>query len=132
MESLLKQVIDKPFKTSNFTVYSILEEDGFISELKGMFGKTYSVDDFEYVLIDLTDKEKNGILYRMSFMMNKLDDLKKFLEVEIQEDKQKTKTKLFVDKNKTFVFVASLKEFNLKERINSVKKSDELNSPSPE
>lgn len=132
METLLKQVMDKDFKKSNFTVYSILDEDGFISELHGMFNVNYSIDDFEYIMLDLSIKEKNAILYRMTFMMDKLRDLRHLIEKEIQDNPLKPKARVYVDKEKCFVFVAKLKEFNLKERINEIKKGDETEVTSPD
>jgi hypothetical protein len=131
MEELLKQVCEKPFKPSNFTVYSILEEDGFITELQGMFGQRYSVDDFEYVVIELSTKEKNGILYRMSFIMDKLRELKNFMEKEIQDNPIASKVRVYINKDKAFVFVAKLKEFDLVDRINEIKIGNETKASLP-
>lgn len=117
MEELLKQLVDKPFKPSNYTVYNIIEDDGFISELFGMYNEIYGVGDFEYIMFDLTIKEKNGILYRMSFMMNKFAEIKKIIEKEIQDNPLKPKARLYVDKDKCFAFVVKLKEFDLKNRL---------------
>lgn len=117
MEELLNQLMGKPFKPSNYTVYSILEEDGFVTELFGMYNEIYGVSDFEYLMFDLSVKEKNAILYRMSFMMNKLVELKKIIEKDIQDDYLKPKARLYVNKEKCFVFVVKLKEFDLKERL---------------
>jgi hypothetical protein len=128
MEALLKQVIEKDFKPSNFTVYSIIEDDGFVAELEGMFDKKFAIDDFEYVVLDLSTKEKNGILYRMHFMMDRIADLKQLIEKEIQDNPLKPKSRVYVNKEKCYIFVIKLKEFDLKERIDKMKIGDEDNS----
>jgi len=131
MDLLLQQVIDKPFKPSNFTVYSILEEDGFIDELEGMFNTKFEVSDFEYIMLDLSVKEKNGILYRMSTMMNRIKELRNLLEKEIQDGPRNVKARVYVDKKECYVFVAKLKEFDLKGRIMATKKGVEGDTPTP-
>jgi len=115
METLLQQVRVKDFKPSNFSVYSIIEEDGFITELEGMFNEKYSVDDFEYMVLDLSIKEKNGILYYMSYMTNRIQDLKNKIE----------KARVYINREKCFISIVKLKEFNLKDRIGEIKIGDE-------
>lgn len=130
MKEFLEQINTKEFKPSNYTVYCMLEEDGFIDELRGMFNVKYSIEDIEYILIDLSEKEKNGILYRMSFMTNRLKELKIFIEQEIQDDPKKQKSRVFINKEKSFVFIAKLKDFDLHERINKIKICEETEDPS--
>lgn len=125
MELLLKQIVDNKFKPSNFTVYSILDEEGFIIELEGMFNTKILVDDLEYMLIELTTKEKNGILYRMSFMTDTINELKELIEKKIQDNPLKSKSLVYVDKTKPFIFIAKLKDFNLQERVVNIIKSDQ-------
>ena len=129
MESLLVQVLEKTFKPSNFTVYSIIEEDGFVSELYGMFGERYLVDDFEYIVLDLSKKEQNAILYRMSFMTEKIKELKNIIEKSTQEDPLKPKARVCVNKEKCFILIVKLKEFNLQNEIKKV--GDKFNNSSP-
>lgn len=126
METLIQQINEKKFKPSNFSVYSILEEDGFIGELQILFNTKYSVDDFEYILIDLSVKEKNGIKYCMSFMTDKIAGLRNLLEVEIQDDPKKSKVRVYVDKEKFFIFVAKLKDFDLHDRLKKTKICDDI------
>jgi len=125
METLLQQVRVKDFKPSNFSVYSIIEEDGFITELEGMFNEKYSVDDFEYMVLDLSIKEKNGILYYMSYMTNRIQDLKNKIEKETQDNPLKPKARVYINREKCFISIVKLKEFNLKDRIGEIKIGDE-------
>ena len=125
MEMLLQQVREKDFKPSNFSVYSIIEEDGFVIELEGIFNEKYSVDDFEYMVLDLSIKEKNGISYYMSYMTNRIQDLKNKIEIEIQDNPSKPKARVYVNREKCFISIVKLKEFNLKDRIMETKIGDE-------
>lgn len=117
MEELLKQIIAKGFKESSYSVYNFIEDDGFISELKVNFGKRYFPEDFEYIVFDLDVKDKNGIIYSMSKVMKKFIELKKFVEFESQDDKGKTKARLYIKKDKGNVFIVKLKEFDLMEIV---------------
>lgn len=131
MEALVKQITEKKFKNSNFTVYSIIEDDGFITELEGMFNEKYVVDDFEYTVLDLDIKEKNGLLYYMSWMTERVNDLKKLIEKEIQDDPLKPKARVYVNRDKCYIFVVKLKDFDLLERIEN-KNGDEQDCTPPD
>lgn len=131
METLLQQVRDKNFKPSNFTVYSIIEEDGYIMELQGMFGEIYSIDDFEYMILDLSEKERNAVLYHMSSMTERIQELRGVIEKEIQDDQLKSKARVYVNREKCFISIVKLKEFDLKERIVKTEIGDEQESPPP-
>lgn len=131
MEALLEQITVKKFKPSNFTVYNIVEDKGFITELEGMFNKRFSIENFEYMVVDLTIKETNGLLYYMSSIMNRINDLKKLIEVQIQDDPLKPMARVYVNNEKGYVFIFKLKEFDLIERILKTKIGDKHESLSP-
>lgn len=114
MENFLKQIREREFKPSNFSVYGMIENDGYIIELEGMFGKRYGVDDFDYMVMELTEKEKNALLYRMSIITDKIKNLKEFIEVKIQEDRLKPKVRVYVNYDKRYMIIVKLKEFDLK------------------
>lgn len=123
MEALLEQIKSKKFKPSNFTVFSIIEDDGFVLDLERIFGGKYVVDDFEYLVLDLSIKEKNGVKYYMSFMTEKINGLKELIEHETQDDSNKPKARIYVNRDKCFIFIVKLKEFDLLERLN---KNDDI------
>lgn len=114
MENFLKQIRERDFKPSNFSVYGMIENDGYTIELEGMFGRRYSVDDFDYMVMELTEKEKNALLYRMSIITDKIKNLKEFIEVKIQEDRLKPKVRIYVNYDKRYMIIVKLKEFDLK------------------
>ena len=124
MNNLVQQVQEKNFKNSNFTVYSIVEEDGFISELNGMFGEKYTIDELEYIILDLSVKEKNALFYRMSIIMDKIIDLKRIIEKESQKDGLKPKSRVIVNKDKMFILVVKLKEFDLQGMLSKMTNDD--------
>lgn len=128
METLLKQITVTSFKPSNFTVYNMIEDKGFITELMAMFNRDFSVEDFEYMIFKLEKKEKNGIYYRMSSVLNRFKDLKKLVEVGLSDDPNKPKCRLYIDKDNTIVMLVKLKEFDLVDKIEKMKNGDEQES----
>ena len=125
METLLKQITADKFKPSNFTVFNIIDDSGFIEELIGMFNIRYSIEDFDYMLFELSTKEKNAIYYRMSSVLKKFKEIKKIIEKQIQDDENKPKAKMIIDKDKSIVMIVKLKEFDLVERLKKIGKKSE-------
>lgn len=123
MEELIDQIINSGFKPSLFSIYNYIEDDGFILELKRNFGINFGIDDFEYILLNISEKDRNGVRYRMKSILSKFEELKDFVEIDCQENKTKPKSKVYIDKDGGFVFVIKLKEFNLIE-IMKQKKSN--------
>lgn len=121
METLLKQITVEKFRPSNFTVFNMIDDTGFVDELKGMFGKDYSIEDFEYMVFDLSIREKNAILYRMSSVLNRFKDLRKLIEKDLQDDENKPKVRLYIDKDKSIAIIVKLVDFDLVDRINKIK-----------
>lgn len=126
MKELLKQITKDKFKPSNYTVYNMIDDNGYIDELKGMFKKDYDIKDFEYMFFDLSISEKNAIFYWMSSVLNTFRDLKYLIEHELQDDPDKPKAKLYVDKEKSTVMIVKLKEFDLVERVGKLVKNLDL------
>lgn len=125
METLLKQITADKFKPSNFTVFNIIDDSGFIEELIGMFNIRYSIEDFDYMLFELSTKEKNAIYYRMSSVIGKFKEIKRIVEKEMQDDQNKPKAKMIIDKDKSIVMIVKLKEFDLVERLKKIGKKSE-------
>ena len=121
MTNLIEQIKEKGFRPAIFIVYNIMDEDGFILELEGMFKKKFSIDDFEYMVFDLSISEKNAIIYYISKASKKFTDLKKFIEVDIQPDVNKLRSKIYIKNEEGIVFLVKLKDFDL---IDAIKKTD--------
>lgn len=113
MEKLAKQIIEKGFKPSNFSTYNHAFEKGFVTELEGFVGEKYITDDFEYFTFTLSEQEKNGLLYRMPVVTDRFKDLKKVIEIELQNKPKVSVCRLFIDKDKPTVTIFKLKSFDL-------------------
>lgn len=125
MEHLLEQIKEKGFTPLNFTLFNDLEAHGDIAEMEGMFKRKFSVDDFEYLIFDLTEREKNSIIYRNTVGMDKFNMLKRFIERDIQEDRNMSKSKIIIDKKQARIILIKLYEFDILEAIEN-EQSDEF------
>lgn len=114
---LIEQMMNKSFKPSNFTVFNKIDDDGYVTQLENAFDDKYSIGDFEYMILDLTLQEKNGVKYYMSWMMNRVRGLKKLIEFTLQDDKMNPKSKVYLDEENYFILIVKMKEFDLIERI---------------
>ena len=126
MEEFLKQIVAENFKPSTYTVYNMIDDNGYIDELKAMFDERYSVGDFEYMVFELSISDKNAIYYYMSCVLNIFRDIKYLIEKDLQDDPNKPKARMYIDKEKSIVMIVKLKDFDLPNRIANMKKSDEL------
>lgn len=126
MEELIDQIINSGFKPSLFSIYNYIEDDGFILELKRNFGINFGIDDFEYILLNISEKDRNGVRYRMKSILSKFEELKDFVEIDCQENKTKPKSKVYINKDGGFVFVIKLKEFNLIEIMKQKKSNKQV------
>lgn len=126
MEEFLKQITVENFKPSTYTVYNMIDDNGYIDELKAMFDERYSVEDFEYMVFELSISDKNAIYYYMSCVLNIFRDIKYLIEKDLQDDPNKPKARMYIDKEKSIVMIVKLKDFDLPNRIANMKKSDEL------
>lgn len=124
MEKLAKQVIEKGFKTSNFSTYNYAFEKGFVTELECFKGEKYVTDDFDYFTFNLTEQERNGLLYRMPVVTDRFKDLKKVIEVELQNKPKVSECRLFVDKDKPNAIIFKLKTFDLVEKLKDYLEDD--------
>ena len=125
MEQLIEQIKENKFTPLTFTLFNDLETHGDIAEMEGMFKRKFSVDDFEYLIFDLTEREKNSILYRNVKGMDKFNMLKRFIERDIQEDRNKSMSKINIDKNNGRVMLIKLYDFDIVEAIEN-EQSDEF------
>jgi hypothetical protein len=75
-------------------------------------------------MFKLSNKEKNAIYYRMSLILDKFKELRKLIEEDLQDDPNKPKVRLYIDKDKSYAFIVKLKTFDLVERIEKYKKDN--------
>lgn len=128
MQEFLKQIKAENFKPSSYTVYNMMYDSGYIEELKSMFDKRYAVEDFEYMTFELSISDKNAIYYYMSCVLNIFRDIKHIIEKDLQDDPNKPKARMYIDKEKSIVMIVKLKEFDLPNRVANMKKNDEPNN----
>lgn len=126
MDEFLKQITAENFKPSTYTVYNMMDDSGYIEELKAMFDERYAVEDFEYMVFELSISDKNAIYYYMSCVLDIFKDIKRLIERELQDDPNKPKARMYVDKEKSIVMIVKLKDFDLPYRVANRKKGDEL------
>ncbi len=117
MESFLKQILDKEFRNCNYTIYNKLHDNGILREMQSNFGKSFWVDDFEYILINFKDNEKVGMKYRNPNIMVPLNKLEYFINITTQDDYTKPKAFFIIDNDNAFAYVVKLKEFDLISKI---------------
>lgn len=126
MDEFLKQITAENFKPSTYTVYNMMDDSGYIEELKAMFDERYAVEDFEYMVFELSISDKNAIYYYMSCVLDIFKDIKRLIERELQDDPNKPKARMYIDKEKSIVMIVKLKDFDLPYRVANIKKGDEL------
>lgn len=126
MDEFLKQITAENFKPSTYTVYNMMDDSGYIEELKAMFDERYAVEDFEYMVFELSISDKNAIYYYMSCVLDIFKGIKRLIERELQDDPNKPKARMYIDKEKSIVMIVKLKDFDLPYRVANRKKGDEL------
>lgn len=121
MEEFIKQILEKGFKPLTYSIFGYMDDKGYVTEWNGIFNTILTPQDFEYVLFDLKDNQKNGLKYRTKDIIGIFNDLKNFLEYKIQPENKTPKVKLFVLKDDGKVFLVKFKDFDLISKINNFK-----------
>lgn len=114
MEELIKQIYEKQFKPITFTIYNFIDSDGFVTELHAVYKEDFSIDDFEYIKLDISDFDKESLLQKDRFVLAKYNKLKKHIERELQEGYPKMK--LFLMNDKTTLVIVKVKGYDLNPR----------------
>lgn len=66
---------DLEYKRMPFTLYNMIEEDSFIMECERDDKEKYSIDDFEWSYVKLTEKEKFLVRMHNSEILDNVDRL---------------------------------------------------------
>jgi len=117
MQELIKQIKEKGFKPMKFAIFNYMDDNGYITEMEGIFKRKFAISDFEYLYFDLEVNEKNGLKYRTHNILQRFYDLQNLVEVKIQSNKELPMVKLFILKDEGQVFLVKLLDFNLIELI---------------
>lgn len=114
---LMAQLMTKPFKRLLFTIFNTIEDDGFFAEAKCVNKKNYDMDDFEYILFDISEEDKKAIKSKKTDILSVLNDFKYHIEKERQP--MFANCRIYVFKDIGSVCAVKLKDFNIKELFQS-------------
>lgn len=109
-DSLLRQLYDKEFVDLRFTVYNYIESDGYVNEISAAHGKKYDIDDFEFIVFDLSDEERKAIRLGNALVIQKYRAFKHYIENECQEVPN---CGIFIMRDLGIVVAVKLKYYNL-------------------
>lgn len=110
---LLKQINSVPFKNVTFSIFNYIDNEGFVDEVCGANKEKYGIDDFEYLKLVISEKEKNGIKFSNKEIVSNFKNFKSYIENDLQEDSI-PKMRVFLIKESGSLIVVRLKNFNIK------------------
>ena len=113
MKKLIDQIKEKGFKEMKFSIFNYMDDKGYIVEMEGIFKQKFGIEDFEFMAFDLDISEKNGLKYRTHEVLKRFYALQELIEIKIQENKEKTKAKVFILKDEGQVFIVKMASFDL-------------------
>lgn len=62
IQGYLYQVETNEYMPVDFNVYTAIEEEGFVDDLRQQFNEEFTEDDFVYTLLQLDDEDKKGLI----------------------------------------------------------------------
>lgn len=74
---LSDEINDLSFRTVTYTIFNKIEEDFFVHECENADKEKYSVDDFEYALMHLSDKDSFLMKMRNKDMLDRINCFKR-------------------------------------------------------
>ena len=80
--------------------------------------KEIKVDEIETTLFKSHPKEIEDTITNL---LDIIDDLAKLIEKDLQDDPNKPKVRLYIDKDKSIAIIVKLADFDLVERVNKIK-----------
>lgn len=109
-EDLLWQLHGKKFNPMNFTVYNFIEDDGYVKELSALKHETFTMDDFEFMILSIPDDDKKGIKIKNRSILQHYIDFKYYIEKECQDIPQ---CGIFIMKDLGIIVAVKLKSYNI-------------------
>ena len=74
VEDYLKQTISGNFECITRELYDYICEEGFVDDLEKYYNEEYDIDDFEYMLLNISDEDKVGIINNDDDIVEKFND----------------------------------------------------------
>lgn len=110
-DELWNQLLTKPFRGLLFTVYNLIDDEGFVVEARNNDKKDYDMEDFEFLNFDISAEDKKAIKNKKSDILNVLNDFK--YEVEKQKQKSFAYCRIYIMKDLGSVIAVKLKSFDV-------------------
>ncbi len=111
----IEQVKSKQFKPLLYMVYNTIDDNGYVNEVSARDKCKYDIDDFEYIKLDINEKDIKGLKYNKRLTIRKFKKLK-FL-IETNKDNSIPNVYLDMINDLGFVFVVKLKKYSLSENL---------------
>lgn len=109
-DELLEQLYSKDFSDLRFTVYNFIENDGYVNEISAAHGEKYGIDDFEFMVFDISDEDKKAIKSGNAVTIQRYRAFKHYIEEECQKIPN---CGIFIMKELGIVIAVKLKYYNL-------------------
>lgn len=81
IDKYLEQINSGEYSEATNELYDFISTEGWLSELEEFYNTDYSVEDFEYLILDISDKDRNGLIHMDESVVNKFNDL----DIKIKE-----------------------------------------------
>jgi len=102
----LKQVHIGEYVDITDELWNEIQEEGFVDDLNDYYGETYEQDDFETLILDISDDDKEGLIDFNDDTVNKFADFDYNLKKE-QEPEYPTMVD-FIDYDNGIVYIIRL------------------------
>ena len=86
-------------------LYYLISEDGWLGQLEEEYEEEYSVEDFEYTTLDLSDEDREGLMNEDDDIVDKFNDF----DIKLKETQLYPFDTLdFIDYDKGIVYIINL------------------------
>lgn len=109
-DELIDQLYNRDFNNMRFSVYNFIDDDGYVNEISALKGEKYGIEDFSFMVFEISDEDKKSIKSGDSAILQKYKDFKHYIEKECQKIPQ---LGIFIMKDLGVVVAVKLKLFDL-------------------
>ena len=106
IENYIKQTVIGEYNELTEDLYSIICEEGFVSDLEEINEQEYDINDFEYLTLNLIDEDKHGLIDFDDKIVDKFNDFDFRLKESQMPDYPSTVD--FIDYEKGIVYIIRL------------------------
>lgn len=105
IQDYLKQVERGDYKELTTKLYDLISIEGWLVSIEDEFGEEYEQDDFEYLKLDLSEKDRVGLINMNEDIVEKLNDF----DIELKKIGEYPYDTLdFIDYNNGIVYIIRL------------------------